>query len=135
MIAHISLFSTGDGGADVGDDDDAAICALPPSPALALHTVDFFKSSCDDPFLFGQIATTHALSDIYAMNGIPTSALAICMVPLGLDQDVEDTLVQLLAGCLDVLQRENCTLVGGHTTEGADLTFGLSVNGYVHPER
>ena len=115
-------------------DDDAAVCIPPPSPYLSVHTIDYFKSCDTDPYLFGQIAATHALSDIFAMNAIPTNVLALCVIPYALGDVVEDTLVQLLAGAVDVFEKEKCALVGGHTTEGHDLSLGFSINGQVLPE-
>ena len=67
------------------------------------------------------------------MNAIPVSALALCVIPYGPSQFVEETLVQLLAGALDTLNKENCSLIGGHTTEGRDLSLGFSINGQVLP--
>ena len=83
--------------------------------------------------MFGQIAANHALSDIYAMNGTPVSALALAVLPYGPEDMVEDHLVHLLAGALLVLAREECALVGGHTSEGAETALGLAIHGTVHP--
>ena len=113
--------------------DDAALLRPPAPPAYMVHTIDYFRSFVSDPFLFGQIAANHALSDVYAMNGEPVSALALVVLPYGPEEMVEDNLVQMLAGCLDVLRREGCALVGGHTSEGSDRALGLAVHGVVHP--
>ncbi|MGF1479615.1 MAG: selenide, water dikinase SelD [Cyanophyceae cyanobacterium] len=113
--------------------DDAAVVRV--NAELMMHTVDYFRSPIDDPFIFGQIATNHCFSDIYAMGGIPHSALAVVTVPYGTAAKVEETLYQLLAGATEVLQQSQTPLVGGHTTEGIELAFGLSVNGTVQPER
>jgi len=83
----------------------------------------------------GQIAANHALSDVFAMNGEPVTALALCVIPYGLEHRIEETLVHMLAGMMKALQREGCTLAGGHTSEGAELALGLSVNGIVHPDK
>ncbi|CAM9219595.1 unnamed protein product [Scytosiphon promiscuus] len=96
---------------------------------MMVHTVDFFRSFVSDPFLFGQIAANHALSDVHAMGADPTTALAIATIPFGGEAQVEGTLEQLLAGALKTLKEAGCALVGGHTCEGADLALGLSVNG------
>lgn len=65
------------------------------------------------------------------MNADPVSALALCVLPYGPEDKVEDSLVQMLAGVCSMLQEENCALIGGHTSEGADAALGLAVNGVV----
>eukprot|EP00597_Dinobryon_sp_UTEXLB2267_P005722 CAMPEP_0170061660 /NCGR_PEP_ID=MMETSP0019_2-20121128/3152_1 /TAXON_ID=98059 /ORGANISM="Dinobryon sp., Strain UTEXLB2267" /LENGTH=460 /DNA_ID=CAMNT_0010267561 /DNA_START=498 /DNA_END=1879 /DNA_ORIENTATION=+ len=115
--------------------DDAAVIRPPPPPYLLVQSIDYFRSFVSDPFLFGQIAANHALSDLYAMNGEAVSALALCVLPFGPENKVEQTLIHILAGALCQLGRENCALVGGHTSEGAELAMGLSVTGAVHPDK
>ncbi|CAM9446539.1 unnamed protein product [Discosporangium mesarthrocarpum] len=113
-----------------GGGDDAAIVRLPLEPGAALvQTVDFFRKILSDPYLFGRIAANHALSDVYAMGAVPTSALAIATIPHGGERQVEGALEQLLAGALSTLEQEGCTLLGGHTCEGSELALGLTVNG------
>jgi selenide, water dikinase len=114
--------------------DDAAVVRVR-SNQLIIHTIDFFRSLIDDPFLFGQIATNHCLSDVFAMGATPQSALAVVTIPYSLEEKTEETLYQLLSGAIKVLKEVETPLVGGHTTEGAELAFGLSCNGLINPEQ
>jgi len=94
-----------------------------------LQTVDFFRAMVDDPYLFGRIAATHALGDIYAMDGLPETALAIATVPPASGPIVEHDLYQMLKGALDVLEPAGAALAGGHSAEGAELGLGFAVTG------
>jgi len=118
----------------LGTPDDAAVVQVP-TGQLMVHTIDYFRSLINDPYTFGQISTNHCLSDIFAMGATPQSALAIVTVPYAQDEKVEETLYQLLSGAISVLSQAQAPLVGGHTTEGTELAFGLSCNGLVHPDR
>ena len=110
--------------------DDAAIMRVPPGMAT-VHTVDFFRAFVDDPYLFGKVAANHALGDIFAMGGQAQSATAIATVPPGLDAKIEDLLLQVMTGAVEVLNDAGCALVGGHTGEGSELALGFAVNGLV----
>src|SRR6516225_3721319 len=110
--------------------DDAALVDTG-GDKLSVQSVDYFRAMLDDPYLFGQIAANHALNDIYAMGGEPQSALAIATVPFGLESKVEADLSAMLLGANEVLREAGCALVGGHTSEGAELALGFSVNGLV----
>ncbi|WP_210404394.1 selenide, water dikinase SelD [Chroococcidiopsis sp. TS-821] len=114
--------------------DDAAVVQVPANLAM-VHTIDYFRALINDPYLFGQISANHCLSDIFAMGAVPQSALAIATIPYALEAKVIETLFQLLSGAIKVLAQANTPLVGGHTTEGAELAFGLSCNGLVHPDK
>jgi selenide,water dikinase len=98
-----------------------------------VQTIDYFRSFISDPYLFGKIAANHALSDIHAMNGSPVSALALCVLPFGKEDKVENDLVHMIAGAASVLKSERCALVGGHSSEGTEVAMGLSVHGTVEP--
>jgi selenide,water dikinase len=110
--------------------DDAALVDTG-GEQLSVQTVDYFRAMLDDPYLFGKIAANHALGDIYAMGGEPQSALAIATVPFGLESKVEADLSAMLIGANAVLREADCALVGGHTSEGAELSLGFAVNGLV----
>ena len=108
--------------------DDAALVAFPGAPPL-LQTVDFFRAMVDDPYLFGRIAATHALNDIYAMGGQPETALAIATLPAARPAIVEHDLFHMLRGGLDVIEPAGAVLIGGHSAEGAELALGFAVTG------
>jgi selenide,water dikinase len=108
--------------------DDAAIIDTG-APHLAVHTVDYFRAIVDDPYLFGKIAANHALGDIYAMGAEPQAAMAIATVPYGIEAKIAADLTDMMAGANEVLRDADCALVGGHTSEGAELALGFAVTG------
>jgi selenide,water dikinase len=114
--------------------DDAAVFTTPPGMAC-VQTVDFFRELTRDAYLFGRIAASHCLGDVFAMGARPQSALALAMLPVAAEANMEEQLHQLMAGALETLAEHDTALVGGHTAEGAELAFGLVVNGLADPQR
>jgi selenide,water dikinase len=111
--------------------DDAGVYKISSDLAL-VQTVDFFTPIVDDPYTFGQIAATNALSDVYAMGGRPITALAHVCFPASGDLEV---LEQILAGGLSKMMEASCTVVGGHSIRDEETKFGYSVTGLVDPRR
>ena len=104
------------------------------SDDLALvQTVDFFAPIVDDPYLFGQIAAANALSDVYAMGGVPMTAMNVVGWPASkLDIAV---LGEILRGGQDKVHEAGALVVGGHTVIDDEVKYGLSVTGRVHPKK
>jgi selenide,water dikinase len=125
-IARLAPVSSG--AVEVGVGDDAAVIAFPGGPPL-LQTVDFFRALVGDPHLFGRIAATHALGDIYAMGGAPETALAIATLPSARPAITEHDLFHMLKGGTEVLEAAGASLVGGHTAEGVEMALGFAVTG------
>ena len=114
--------------------DDAAVVRLP-AGALSVQSVDSFRAFIDDPWLFGRIAAHHCLSDLYAMGATPHTALAIVTLPLAAPRKMQDDLSQMMRGANDVFVVADTVLVGGHTSEGAELSLGFAINGYIDASR
>ncbi len=114
--------------------DDAAVLQVPEGK-VQVQSVDYFRSFIDDPYVFGQIAANHSLGDVFAMGAEAQAAMAIATVPYGKEEVVEQQLQQMMQGALQVLNQHNAALVGGHSSEGAELSFGLSVTGLVEKEK
>ena len=111
--------------------DDAGVYQLTPDQAL-VQTVDFFTPIVDDPYTFGQIAATNALSDVYAMGGRPLTALALVCFPDKADLEI---LERILAGGLSKMIEAGCTVIGGHSIRDEETKFGYSVTGLIHPKK
>lgn len=112
--------------------DDAGVYRLADDLAL-IQTIDFFTPIVDDPYMFGQIAVANALSDVYAMGGQPLTAMNVVCFPIKTMHI--SVLKEILRGGLDKIREAGVVLVGGHTVEDAELKYGLSVTGTVHPEK
>jgi selenide, water dikinase len=111
--------------------DDAAVVRLRDDLAI-VQTVDFFTPIVDDPYDFGRIAATNALSDVYAMGGEPVSALNLVAFPL--ERLGGDVLREILRGGQDAAEAAGCAIVGGHSIDDAEPKYGLAVTGVVHPD-
>ncbi len=111
--------------------DDAAVYKINETTAL-IQTVDFFTPVVDDPYIFGQIAAANSLSDIYAMGGEPKLAMNIVCFPTCLSPDV---MAEILRGGYDKINEAGALLVGGHTVEDDEPKYGLSVSGFIHPDK
>lgn len=112
--------------------DDAGVYKVSDDLAI-IQTVDFFTPIVDDPYAFGQIAAANALSDVYAMGGVPKTAMNLVAFPLK-DMDMS-VLRQIIRGGLDKMSEAGVVLVGGHSVEDKELKYGLSVTGFIHPDR
>src|SRR3954466_4543342 len=111
--------------------DDAGVVRLRDDLAL-VTTVDFFTPIVDDPYLFGRIAATNALSDVWAMGGEPLSALNLVAFPL--ESLGADVLREILRGGGDAAAAAGVAVVGGHSIDDAEPKYGMAVTGTVHPD-
>ena len=130
VLKRIAI-ATGEG-VDIGLEamDDAAVFT-PPAGAKLVQSIDYFRDFINDPYLLGEIAANHALSDLYAMGARPHSALALATLPYAAEHVMEEQLYQLMAGAVLTLDTAGAALLGGHSGEGAELAIGFSVNGVI----
>ena len=117
----------------IGDLGDDAAIITPPAGLSVVQSVDQFRQMIDDPFLFGQITAEHCLSDLHAMGADPYGALVTVTLPDGEPEVMADDLTQILSGVTAALAACGALLLGGHTAEGAELTLGLAVTGFIDP--
>lgn len=110
--------------------DDASVYRVSDELAI-VQTTDFFPPIVDDPFMYGQIAATNALSDIYAMGGEPKLALNIMCIPEKMDKE---TVQEILRGGYAKAYEAGAIITGGHTIHGTEPIYGLAVTGFVKPE-
>lgn len=111
--------------------DDAGVYVLDAERAL-IQTLDFFPPIVDDPYEFGQIAAANSLSDVYAMGGVPLTAMNIVCFPM--NDLPQEWLVEILRGGADKVAESGALLMGGHTINDETIKFGLSVTGMAHPD-
>lgn len=112
--------------------DDAGVYRLTPDLAL-VNTVDFFTPVVDDPYTFGQVSAANAMSDIYAMGGVPRTALNIvCWPQSGLPRSM---LAEILRGGADKAQEAGAVIVGGHSVADEEVKYGMAVTGIINPNR
>jgi len=112
--------------------DDAGVYKITDDIAI-IQTVDFFTPIVDDPYWFGQIAAANALSDVYAMGGVPKTAMNIVCFPIK-QMDIS-ILRRIIQGGIDKMKEADVVLVGGHSVEDNELKYGLAVTGFIHPDR
>lgn len=111
--------------------DDAAVYKLTEDIAM-IQTLDFFTPMVDDPYIFGQIAAANSISDVYAMGGVPKTAMNIVCFPEKLDMAI---LGEILKGGAEKVAEAGATLSGGHSIHDPEIKYGLSVTGIAHPEK
>ena len=111
--------------------DDASVYKINDEQAI-VQTVDFFPPICDDPYIFGQIAAANAMSDIYAMGGQPKLALNIMAVPTSMNKEHVHA---ILKGGYEKVYEAGALLTGGHSIYDKEPKYGLSVTGFVHPDK
>ena len=112
--------------------DDAGVYRLNDETAL-IQTLDFFTPIVDDPYLFGQIAATNSLSDVYAMGGKPLTAMNIVTFPIC--RLAPEVLLAILSGGQQKIAEAGAVMLGGHTIDDDEPKYGLSVTGVVHPDK
>ena len=111
--------------------DDAGVYKISDDLAM-IQTVDFFTPVVDDPYAFGQIAAANALSDIYAMGGVPKTAMNLVAFPT--EQMDISVLRQIMQGGIDKMKEAGVVVIGGHSVEDRELKFGFSITGFIHPD-
>jgi selenide,water dikinase len=118
----------------VKDGEDCALTRFSEN-ALCLQTIDQFRSFISDPYLLGQIATQHALSDIYAMGGVAKTVQVGLTLCAASEKIYKEDIFQVMSGVLDILTKSAVSLVGGHTGEGSELAIAIAVQGEVEPRQ
>lgn len=134
VLAALPRPPSADGVVAAGVPGDAAVL-LPPAGQAIVQSVDHLRVCIDDPFVFGQIAATQALSRLHAAGARPWSALALPDVPRGSGERMRGDLSAALEGAARVFQAEGCTLAGSHSRDAAELALGFAVTGLADPKR
>jgi selenide,water dikinase len=111
--------------------DDAGIFQISDDVAL-VQTVDFFTPIADDPATFGRIAANNSLNDVYAMGGVPLTALSVTCYPRDEDMDV---LAEIMRGGMEAMHEEGVVVLGGHSVDDLEMKFGYAVTGTIHPQK
>jgi selenide,water dikinase len=131
MLAPLPWRANPDALVSLGTPDHVAVLTPPFGQAL-VQSVASLRACLDDPFVFGQIAAAHALSEQYAMGARPWTALAVATVPADARQA---ELGDMLAGAAEVLGADGCSLAGGHRSEGPEASLGFAVSGLAEPAK
>jgi selenide,water dikinase len=131
LLAELPLATNGDVLVGLDTADDAAVYRVSDELAI-VSTADFFTPIVDDPYDFGRVAATNALSDVYAMGGTPL--LALNLVAWSLEELGGDVLREVLRGGAEVAARAGVAIAGGHSIDDREPKYGLAVTGTVHPD-
>src|SRR5207248_5471415 len=112
--------------------DDAGVFRLRPDLAI-VNTVDFFTPIVDDPYVFGQIAATNSLSDVYAMGGEPKTAMNIVCFPK--DKMEMEVLGEILKSGADKVKESGAVIIGGHNIIDEEIKYGIAITEIIHPNK
>ncbi|MFT6874437.1 MAG: selenide,water dikinase [Granulosicoccus sp.] len=126
VIQSLSVLQRTDVLSGVSQAVDTAVVTLP--SYTLVQSVDQINAIVDDAYILGRIAALHALSDVVTVNAIPHSAQVLVCLPTATESISKRDLTQLMAGLVNALNEENCVLIGGHTTEGSELSIGVVIN-------
>lgn len=128
---QVNIYQKSDLLVGLSSPDDAAVLRIDDEKAL-IFTADFFAPVLDDPYSYGSVAAANALSDIYAMGGVPQMAINLVAWPEDMDPEI---IKSVLKGGFDKTKEAGAFLVGGHTVKDAEPKFGMAVTGLVHPDK
>ena len=129
-LADLPLLNRDDVIVGLNTPDDAALITVPKGK-LSVLSVDAFRPMISDPFLFGRITANHCLGDLHAMGADPQTAMAIVTLPVWPEKKLVNELRQMLLGAIQTFNNENVSLIGGHTSEGLEISLGFSVTGLI----